>query len=178
MIVGIAAAAVTLWWIVKLGDKPKARIPPWATGRPNASARPPPPGTPPPAATVQPQAPAVLDPVVAELQAHRAMVAKLSLPDRQADLSAGSWANGQYNLPVRWNIAYTDASGIITKRTIQIRHLNLRYKCVDAYCETRRDIRTFYLDRISDVRDPATGCEVDVESYVDHVRRKRRGRRT
>jgi len=120
--------------------------------------------------------------VEAELQALRSLAAKLSkgsTGDIPGDTSGGTRAkndfnpSGQYNLPVRWRIEYVDQQGVLTWRTIRIEHLNLRKLSVEAFCETRQEHRTFFLRSMRKATDPVSGYEVDIDSYVRHVREKR-----
>lgn len=163
LILAIAAGLVFLWLLTRLG----ARAPSSSHLRLKTRSVAPPP---------VPQV-ADLDAASVALHEHRRMVSKQG--DVAADTSAGNRskspfnASGQYNLPVRWRIDYVDQHGVLSKRTIQIEHLKLRPPMVEAFCESRGEYRTFFIDGIQKAVDPASGLEADVDSYVRHIRKKR-----
>lgn len=62
---------------------------------------------------------------------------------------------------------YRDQEGCVTNRRARISSYSAKSKKVTAWCELRRDMRTFYTDRMFDVVDPSTGeCISDVNEFL------------
>lgn len=80
--------------------------------------------------------------------------------DDPADMIAGRRADPDFALAgMRVGIAYKDERGSRSKRVIRVRRLDAgEYASyLHAFCELRREERTFRLDRIDILYDPSTG---------------------
>lgn len=80
--------------------------------------------------------------------------------DDPADMTAGEPADTDFALAgMRVGIAYKDERGLRSKRVIRLKRLDAgEYASyLHAFCELRKDERTFRLDRIEVLYDPSTG---------------------
>src|SRR5437868_13892199 len=80
--------------------------------------------------------------------------------DDPADMCAREQADPDFALAgMRVGIAYKDERGLRSKRVIRLRRLDAgEYASyLRAFCELRKDERTFRLDRIDTLYDPSTG---------------------
>lgn len=170
LVISIFMVVAGLWWVTTR-NSPKKPGEPWKKMEPKQPTNNSPPAANPQGAAQQ------------SLKEHARLVTKLKkahpTQDIAWDTSAGKRTrsdlnpSGLYNLPVTWRIDYVDGFGSGTLRTIRVEHLSLRDMQVVAYCEKRHAYRTFNLSAIKKAVDPQSGVEVDIDSYVRHVRAKR-----
>lgn len=73
-----------------------------------------------------------------------------------------------------WDITYVDRDGVVTARTISFSTVQYRQRRVDAFCHLRQSERTFYFDRMLQVRVHHGPIVHDIDDWLRCYRRWRR----
>ena len=111
----------------------------------------------------------------AKLEADAAKAARKAAKEAQR-LAGPAPVHGRWSIIYR--AAYGDERDMATERIVRITEVKPNLRQIVAWCELRREERTFNLDNIQRAAHAETGEIIDLDAWLVEYRRSRRSRQS